>query len=204
MEKEAQEHLKRRDYRRYLECTRKMYKRSETPENRDLYNNAQKMHDSYLGFLEFKRKNPHDLYGLLGVDRTASSEEIRQAYRRLVLKLHPDRSLIPETGEAMQVVLDAYNTLIDPDRRAEYDTFGCNRATGPGQRVCDSTFAWTSSRFGEEADLYNFIYNLDEIMHIRNIYGHRFHRREVDIGHLDPVRIFAIFVFLVLFLVTFG
>jgi curved DNA-binding protein CbpA len=72
-----------------------------------------------------------DLYAILQVDRTATQGEIRSAYRRLLRALHPD--LQPGVAEAartrreLQAVMEAYEVLGDPGRRAEYD-----RATAPG------------------------------------------------------------------------
>lgn len=63
-----------------------------------------------------------DLYIVLGVDRGAPSGDIKKAYRRLARRLHPD--INPGDREAaarFRQVLDAYETLIDPDRRRRYD-----------------------------------------------------------------------------------
>jgi DnaJ-class molecular chaperone len=57
-------------------------------------------------------------YQTLGVDRTASPEEIKQAYRRLAGKHHPDRG---GDTSVFQEIQTAYDTLSDPQRRAEYD-----------------------------------------------------------------------------------
>lgn len=63
----------------------------------------------------------NDLYKRLGVKRTATPERIRQAYRKLALKHHPDRG-----GDAatFQAVTEAHEVLSDPDRRARYDATG--------------------------------------------------------------------------------
>jgi molecular chaperone DnaJ len=63
-----------------------------------------------------------DLYILLGVQREASEGDIKRAYRRLARRWHPD--INPGDREAavrFQQVLEAYETLIDPDRRRRYD-----------------------------------------------------------------------------------
>ena len=64
-----------------------------------------------------------DLYILLGVQREASQADIKRAYRRLARRLHPD--INPGDREAVarfRQVLDAYEILIDPDRRRRYDS----------------------------------------------------------------------------------
>src|SRR5215510_3012996 len=63
-----------------------------------------------------------DLYIVLGVERDAETGEIKRAYKRLARRLHPD--INPGDREAaarFRQILDAYETLIDPDRRRRYD-----------------------------------------------------------------------------------
>lgn len=59
-----------------------------------------------------------NLYETLGVDRSASPEEIKKAYRKLASQHHPDRG---GDTKKFQEIQAAYDTLIDPDRRAAYD-----------------------------------------------------------------------------------
>jgi curved DNA-binding protein CbpA len=66
-----------------------------------------------------------DLYQLLGVAPTASAAEIRQAYARLAREKHPDRFSDPaekhSAQSAFQDITTAFNTLVNPSRREEYD-----------------------------------------------------------------------------------
>jgi molecular chaperone DnaJ len=64
-----------------------------------------------------------DYYAVLGVDRRASAEEIKKAYRRLTLELHPDRRPgEADAAERFRKINEAYDTLGDPAKRARYDT----------------------------------------------------------------------------------
>jgi Ca-activated chloride channel family protein len=62
-----------------------------------------------------------DFYSLLGVSRTANTDELRRAYRESALRLHPDRNRNPGETELFLRVSQAYEILIDREQRAEYD-----------------------------------------------------------------------------------
>jgi molecular chaperone DnaJ len=65
-----------------------------------------------------------DYYEILGVDRSAAQEQIKQAYRQLALKWHPDRNPAPEATDRFMKVAEAYAVLSDPHKRAQYDAMG--------------------------------------------------------------------------------
>ncbi|MEJ5171573.1 MAG: DnaJ domain-containing protein, partial [Fimbriimonadales bacterium] len=60
-------------------------------------------------------------YETLGLSRTCTAEQIRSAYRKLVLKYHPDRSSAPNAKEMFLRITEAYEVLSDPARRRDYD-----------------------------------------------------------------------------------
>jgi len=66
-----------------------------------------------------------DYYQVLGLDRQASQEEIKKAYRRLAVKHHPDRNPNDKAAEEkFKEINEAYAVLSDPDKRRQYDMYG--------------------------------------------------------------------------------
>src|SRR5216110_491344 len=66
-----------------------------------------------------------DYYEVLGVARGAPQDEIKRAYRKLAVKFHPDKNPDdPHAEEKFKELGEAYDVLIDVDKRAAYDRFG--------------------------------------------------------------------------------
>lgn len=65
---------------------------------------------------------PH--YKVLGVPENATEAQLKKAYRKLAIKIHPDKNSAPQSDEAFKAVGLAYATLSDPQKRQIYDRFG--------------------------------------------------------------------------------
>lgn len=86
----------------------------------------------------FKYK-PHEYYQILSCEKTSSEGEIKKSYRKLAIKLHPDKNPHPRSAEAFKIVNKAWEVLSDPQKKTIYDQTGVDP---------DSRFAQASSGAG--------------------------------------------------------
>ena len=74
-----------------------------------------------------------DYYSILGVNKNASDEEIKKAYRKMAMKYHPDTNKgDKDAEEKFKEINTAYDVLKDPQKRAAYDQFGHDTFTNSG------------------------------------------------------------------------
>ncbi|KAM6939820.1 dnaJ homolog subfamily B member 14 [Xenentodon cancila] len=77
-------------------------------------------------------KRCKDYYEVLGVNKEASDDELKKAYRKLALKFHPDKNHAPGATEAFKKIGNAYAVLSNPDKRRQYDLTGGEEPSSPG------------------------------------------------------------------------
>ena len=74
-----------------------------------------------------------DYYEVLGVDRNASANDIKKAYRKMAIQYHPDKNPGDKSAEEkFKEAAEAYSVLSDPDKKARYDQFGFEGLGGAG------------------------------------------------------------------------
>lgn len=103
-----------------------------------------------------------DFYETLGVERSASDEDIKKAFRRLAFQYHPDRNKEKDAEQRFKEINEAYEVLSDPEKRANYDRFGTAEGMGFGQGfegfqgfgfgdIFDAFFGGTTTRARQRA-----------------------------------------------------
>jgi len=100
-------------------------------------------------------QSKRDYYEVLGIDRGASDEEIKKAYRKLAKKYHPDVNPGDKTAEAkFKEVNEAYEVLSDPQKRARYDQFGHAGVDSNGFSAAGAGFGGFDFDFGGIGDIF--------------------------------------------------
>ena len=98
-------------------------------------------------------ENKRDYYEVLGVEKGASAEEIKKAYRKNAMKYHPDRNPGDKTAEEKFKELgEAYDVLSDDDKRARYDQFG-HAGVDPNFGAGQGGYGGGFGGFGDFGDL---------------------------------------------------
>ena len=97
-----------------------------------------------------------DYYEVLGVDKNATEDQIKKAYRTIAIKYHPDRNPgNKEAEEKFKEAAEAYDVLHDPQKRQQYDTFGFN---GPGGAGGFDPFGGTSMNMDDIFSMFGDIF----------------------------------------------
>lgn len=129
-----------------------------------------------------------DYYKTMGVDRDASQDEIKRAYRKLARKYHPDVSSESDAEARFQELQEAYEVLKDPEKRAAYDQLGANWREGQDFRPppgWDSGFEFSGGGF-TRGDTSAFSDFFESLFGRNSAYGHAqggfggFHARGQD------------------------
>eukprot|EP00434_Breviolum_minutum_P014308 symbB.v1.2.012616.t1/scaffold874.1/size155782/10 len=97
-----------------------------------LENFASIMASEAAAFIKKVSSAGDDYYRILGIEKGATDDEIKKAYRKLALRLHPDKCQENGAEEAFKKVGEAFSVLSDADKRRKYDQFGAEALRGGG------------------------------------------------------------------------
>ena len=99
-----------------------------------------------------------DFYKTLGVERKASPDEIKKAYRKLARKYHPDTNKEAGAEDRFKEISEAYDVLSDPEKRKKYDRGGLFNTANPFG-AGGAAGGTTATDFGGFSDILSGIFN---------------------------------------------
>lgn len=110
-----------------------------------------------------------DLYSILGVNKTASQDEIKKSYRNMAFKYHPDRNAgNKEAEEKFKKINEAYSVLGDESKRRQYDMYGNSGTNSYSQQDYQNQRTYT---YYSNDDFFNdFFNNYQKNSYQRNSY----------------------------------
>ncbi|XAR57076.1 hypothetical protein NMG60_11025092 [Bertholletia excelsa] len=159
-----------------------------------------------------KIKRSKDYYDILGVEKSCSVEEIRKAYRKLSLKVHPDKNKAPGSEEAFKKVGKAFKCLSNDDSRRQYDQTGLveefeynqqynvrRRRRRTGHDLFDDEF--------DADEIFRAFFGQSDMFRASHVYRTRgtAHQHREDIGGTGPnlMVLIQILPFLIIFLLAY-
>ncbi|CAF1585443.1 unnamed protein product [Adineta ricciae] len=103
-----------------------------------------------------------DYYELLGVKRDATDKEIKRRFRQLALQYHPDKNKDPKAEETFRAISEAYDVLIDPKKRQQYNAQGHEFYTSSADPNGFSSFHFNMNDFNRHFDTESYFSPYDE------------------------------------------
>lgn len=122
-------------------------------------------------------KSCQDYYEVLSVNKGTTVIEIKRAYRKLALQLHPDKNYAPGAIEAFKSIANAADVLTDPDKRKQYDLFGSD-----GSRLSHNTCNTPNHHQHVYRDYSNYGADLSE----EEIFVHMFFGNDASSQRTNP------------------
>lgn len=100
-----------------------------------------------------------DYYKILGVEKTATDEQIKKAYRNLAFKYHPDKNPGDKNAEEMfKKINEAYSVLGDSSKRKQYDSFGSSYSSGSYGSNNGRGSTYSGGTYGDYGDFWERMY----------------------------------------------
>ncbi|TVT99575.1 hypothetical protein EJB05_15897, partial [Eragrostis curvula] len=107
------------------------------------------------------KKHTRDYYQILGLEKECTVEDVRKAYRKLSLKVHPDKNKAPGAEDAFKAVSKAFQCLSDPESRKRYDMVGSDEPVTYNRRAASRARAYNGfyeDDFDPDEIFRNFFY----------------------------------------------
>lgn len=153
-------------------------------------------------------KKCKDYYEVLGVTKEATDTDIKKAYKKMALQLHPDKNKAPGSAEAFKAIGNAVAILTDVEKRKSYDLYGSDEQHPATTRRTRAQYEYAYSRGFETEftaeELFNMFFGGN--IPTQHVYmrQRRFHRAEHQQHHREPQSGYAAFINLLPIILLIG
>ncbi|OVA02645.1 DnaJ domain [Macleaya cordata] len=184
---------------------------SASSNSSDFTNGDRSYTEEHVQLIREIRKNK-DYYSILGVEKTSSVEEIRRAYKKLSLKVHPDKNQAPGSEEAFKKVCKAFKCLSEEESRRQYDQTGLvdefeyNQQHNIRRRRRRTTHDMFNDEFDPD-EIFRSFFGQAEMFRTAHVYRTRAptsqHRENVHDRGFNFMVLLQILPFLIIFLLAY-
>lgn len=121
--------------------------------------------------------NKNDYYDVLGLSKSASTDDIRRAYKKLAIKFHPDKNKDPKATDAFKKISHAFSVLSNEEKKANYDRFGHEDGLGGGG--------------GHSSSFTHFNTNVDPFDIFETIFGNQFQGGHINSNSFSNFKVYS-------------
>ena len=109
---------------------------------------------------EFMKRDKNNYYLVLGIEKSATIDEIKKSYKKLALKFHPDKNQAPGADEVFKIIAVAFSILGDEEKRRNFDRYGSAAANsnGGGFASPGASFNFSGAEDISPEDLFNMFF----------------------------------------------
>lgn len=152
---QAREYYKKGEYSKYAEFAKKQYNQTKDQEDLEEYERSKKILRLSEEIQEFLKMEGEDSYKILGLDESATLDDIKKSFREKAHKYHPTKARINGAEDAFRIIQEAYFKINTESKKKEYDERK-NRRSVFNNNPFTSSQIYNANNFSFTSDIFTF------------------------------------------------